>query len=232
MGCVMLEIIIWLVYGYPSVKRFRSNVRGQYRESVPCYALESSPDGRILNGKLQPIVERWLSHIAGNPICADDTALGELIINLVRSRLLVVELPPFRGQTFHEKSPERDKIEEPSAGPRLMVSSPTVIGGNLVPSRTTLGRQRATSVELAKALEQIMDDEDRPYDYWLRQVLVRVPAPDFDLAENPLNASLKVLQDAAGYLTPGLAKAGGRHLDSFAQDPKFKDVRKPLGPPV
>lgn len=217
MGCVMLEIIIWLVYGYTSVQRFRSDVRGRYRETVPCYVIEPSRDGQTLKGKLQPIVEGWLAHLAADSVCAEDTALGELI-ELVRSRLLVVELPPYRGQTVRIKEWE---VTEIPGGPRLIVRPPTVAGGNLAPSNAPLGRHRATSVDLVKALEQIMDDEERPEDYWLRYESVRQPPPNFNLAENPLNANPKVFEDAYGHLTPELAVPKGRHLGGFVEDPKF-----------
>ncbi|KAK0648736.1 hypothetical protein B0T16DRAFT_456196 [Cercophora newfieldiana] len=163
MGCVMLEIIIWLVYGYPSVQQFRVDVKGQYRESVPCYLVEQSRESGMLKGKLQPIVEKWLDYLADEPVCAEDTALGELI-RLVRSRLLVVELPPDRGRTLRI---EEWEVGESSSEFRMAVRPPTAIGGNLVRSNNL--RHRATSTEMANKLDAIMDDEDRPNDYWLRR---------------------------------------------------------------
>ncbi|KAK1749398.1 hypothetical protein QBC47DRAFT_151925 [Echria macrotheca] len=194
MGCVVLEIIIWLVYGYRSVQRFRWDVQGRYRVSVPCYVIESSPDGQASKAKLQPIVERWLGYLAADPVCAEDTALGELI-KLVRTRLLIVELPPFMGETVRIKEWEVEDVSGES-GRRLAISPQTARGGNLEPANPGLGRHRATSTDLVTALEQIMGDEDRAGDYWLADEPVRQPAPDFDLTDNPLNANPRVFGDA------------------------------------
>ncbi|KAK3366687.1 hypothetical protein B0T24DRAFT_533946, partial [Lasiosphaeria ovina] len=40
MGCVILEIIIWLVYGYVGVNNFWLDLQGPHRESVPFYIIE------------------------------------------------------------------------------------------------------------------------------------------------------------------------------------------------
>jgi serine/threonine protein kinase len=102
MGCIILELIIWLLYGYNDVKRFRKEVRGESKNQVPCYRFVSDGDGDQYKAKVHEIVVRWMDHMAEDPVCAADTAMGELL-NLVRKRLLVVELPPLRGQTIYIK---------------------------------------------------------------------------------------------------------------------------------
>jgi len=211
MGVVTLEIIVWLLYGYLGVQRLRLDVKGHYRESVPCYTIEKSRDGHSLRAKLQPIVEKWLDYIEEEPVCATDTALGELV-GLVRSGLLIAELPPNRGETFSRI--RRWEEAEPVSGFQLAVRPPTLVARSLAPlAISKLHRTRATSTEMVAALEGIVDDEDRPSEYWLKQQVVIGPMPAFVLDINPLDANPSVFQDKSGHLTaPGDISASSRHL--------------------
>jgi len=66
---------------------------------------------------------------------------------------------------------------------------------------------------MVAALEGIVDDEDRPSEYWLKQQVVIGPMPAFVLDINPLDANPSVFQDKSGHLTaPGDISASSRHL--------------------
>ncbi|KAK3378702.1 hypothetical protein B0T24DRAFT_674549 [Lasiosphaeria ovina] len=66
------------------------------------YVVEETP-GREATGKLKHVVEKWMDFLAEGLACDGKTALGELL-NLVRKRLLVVELPPHMGMTAYVKN--------------------------------------------------------------------------------------------------------------------------------
>ncbi|KAK0702041.1 hypothetical protein B0T26DRAFT_758000 [Lasiosphaeria miniovina] len=102
MGCLILEIFVGLAHGYKGVKNIRSDVQGEHRGPKPCYTVEESPR-REATGKLKDVVETWMDYLAEGPACDGRTALGQLL-DLVRKRLLVVELPPHEAA---DKEPTR-----------------------------------------------------------------------------------------------------------------------------
>ncbi|KAI3336766.1 hypothetical protein HD806DRAFT_517809 [Xylariaceae sp. AK1471] len=167
MGCVILEIMIWLLYGYHGVKKFRVDVKGPSRDQLPCYHFKTE------NGEhkatLRPIVIKWLDHMANDePRCSQDTALGALL-SLVRNKMLVVQLPPGMGQTRYVKNWEvptrRESPLEPvvdSPTPGLLVTAATNLRDNFDPRR--IQAYRATSSELLELLEQEVMDDEAPLD--------------------------------------------------------------------
>ncbi|KAI1739195.1 kinase-like domain-containing protein [Xylaria scruposa] len=83
MGCIILEIVIWLLDGYDEVKKFRSDITGYSR----------SPSSYVV---------KWLDHMVNKESrCPPGTALGDLL-RLVRDKLLVVESSPETEQTTPE----------------------------------------------------------------------------------------------------------------------------------
>ncbi|KAK5654616.1 hypothetical protein OQA88_7246 [Cercophora sp. LCS_1] len=224
MGCVILEIIVWLVYGYEGVHNFRLDVQGPHRESVPFYIIEEVVVGKIkARAKLQKVVEQWLDFMAKEPVCDADTALGELL-NLVRRKLLIVELPPNMGQTVYVKNwdtpSDQSTALDPMAGGGIKFSlkQATAVGDQT----KGLQKHRATSAELVAALGRedagILDDSDRPDDYWLKPTLERRPVPRF------YNSFPKAIQDATGHLMPGLLPPNAAMLDGeweIQPDEKF-----------
>ena len=167
MGCVILEMLIWLAYGYESVDRFRRDVRGPYKAALPCYVVGEHEDGKMRAG-LRSIVEDWLNYMAEEPIFGEDTALGDLL-SLVREDLLIVEVPQGRGRTVYIRG-DLDPLE---------TGGDIKLRGDLGPKWPT--RHRATTSHLVAALEDvgIPDDEERPDDYWLKEGIERRPAPEF-----------------------------------------------------
>lgn len=192
-GCVILEIIIWLIYGNQGVNNFRRDVQGPYRQPIPYYTIEEVEDVNVkAKAKLQEVVEEWMDFIAEEPVCGGDTALGELL-RLVRRELLVVELPPDMGRTVYVKNWEVGPL------PNISVTAPTAKGDGFVSPK----RHRATSADLVAKLAKddlgILDDEDRPDYYWLMPGVERRAAPQF------YNSTLRAVQDKSGHLTTRLA---------------------------
>ncbi|KAJ4317178.1 hypothetical protein N0V84_007482 [Fusarium piperis] len=89
MGCIMLEFLIWLMYGVDGLDKF--NVASR------CTTFFGKTKDENQNGRLvttvHPVVLEWMDHMAADPACeVRATALGNLL-ELIRVRLLVVEVP-------------------------------------------------------------------------------------------------------------------------------------------
>ncbi|KAK7752298.1 hypothetical protein SLS62_005834 [Diatrype stigma] len=123
MGCVIMELVIWLLYGHLNIQKFRGQIKGNLRERVPCYETRIEANQRVAS--LRPSVVDWMDHISKEPICGDDTILGNLL-ELVRTQLLIVPLPPDMGQP--ERLEGDNLLEDPatqgSRAPKLFITSP------------------------------------------------------------------------------------------------------------
>lgn len=93
MGCVTLELMVWLLYGYEELKEFNERIKGKHGE--PSAFFEVVPDQ--ITGQpvayIHPVVQNCLVGISTDPECIGNTALGALL-DLVRTKLLLVELRP------------------------------------------------------------------------------------------------------------------------------------------
>ncbi|KAF4812429.1 putative serine/threonine-protein kinase tsuA [Colletotrichum siamense] len=90
-GCITLEFLIWLVYGFEQLETFNRILQLSNNEAPRFYQIEYT-QGRP-TAKVHDIVTRWMDHMAQDPIFAPgQTALGNLL-EVVRNRLLVVKLP-------------------------------------------------------------------------------------------------------------------------------------------
>jgi len=78
-GCILLELIIWLLYGFDELDRFEGGFTSFF----------SVVDREVVTN---PVVARWINHMMHDPRCQEGNALRD-ILELVLSRLLVVEHP-------------------------------------------------------------------------------------------------------------------------------------------
>jgi serine/threonine protein kinase len=156
MGCVILELIIWLLYGYDELKRYRAEVGGLSMVAVGGYKLVEG--GAVVHD----VVERWMSHMANDRACAEGTALGELL-RLVRTRLIVVALPPLMGETVYDRS--NFSSSEADSLPKIRIVMQEPLDKAQLPPAQGIQTYRATSEELFRAMQDILDDEERPLDY-------------------------------------------------------------------
>ncbi|KAF4625922.1 hypothetical protein G7Y89_g12243 [Cudoniella acicularis] len=192
MGCIILELIIWLLYGYDDVKRFRAEIKGDSAKQVPCYRIENNNQAKV-----HEIVVRWMHHIAQDPACAGDLAMGELL-KLVRTRLLVVELPPSIGQTMYIKewNPEISQGSSDMQTPTIAVTPESrPVESDLQPGLRGQA-YRATSKDLMAYLDNQILDEDHAEDFWFREA-----PPEFQRRgpPEPIKISIK---DESGFLMP------------------------------
>jgi serine/threonine protein kinase len=103
MGCIVLECIVWLLYGFNELERFNKKLEKFWH---------------IRNGKHQvhATAETWMDFIARDPRCKEGTAVRDLL-DLVRHRLLVVDtktLDPSQNECEERKyraySKESEKL--------------------------------------------------------------------------------------------------------------------------
>ncbi|KAH7398887.1 hypothetical protein DE146DRAFT_755879 [Phaeosphaeria sp. MPI-PUGE-AT-0046c] len=91
MGCVMMECIIWLVYGLKEQKRFNKSNRGDH--SLSEYFYEPLKEGNEVKMVVHGAVKRWLKYMMDDPFCRPGkTAVGDAL-DIVCKGLLVVQLP-------------------------------------------------------------------------------------------------------------------------------------------
>jgi hypothetical protein len=86
MGCICIEFVIWLLYGYSELERLNGSIVLKF------YVVEEESDyGGSLVAKVHPTITKWVDHILKmHSRCSDGTALRELI-EMVTTGLLVVE---------------------------------------------------------------------------------------------------------------------------------------------
>ena len=90
MGCVILELLVWILYGYDELTRFHEKIRGPMGEARPFFVIEQENGNQV--AKLCSIVTDYMDHISKDPECAEGTGLGDLL-RLTQRHLLVVSLP-------------------------------------------------------------------------------------------------------------------------------------------
>jgi serine/threonine protein kinase len=162
-GCIALECIIWLLYGMDGLNTFNEADYGNYG-----YFYEVNEG----TAKIHHVVTYWMDHMEKDALCRPrKTVLGDLL-QVVRTGLLVVELPPGGGM-----EPQAD-VEQPyhaeNAGPKI-----NIIQAESTESDTALetkseqeGRLRAPQLEAL--LHEILQNESETY--WHRGSTPK-PAP-------------------------------------------------------
>jgi serine/threonine protein kinase len=99
-GCITLEIIIWLVYGLSELKRFDKENIGTYGISDFFYEVSLNKPAKV-----HGVAEYWMEQIAKDPRCSrHKSALGDLL-DIVRTDLLIVKLPTDGGAKRSHSDP-------------------------------------------------------------------------------------------------------------------------------
>jgi serine/threonine protein kinase len=98
MGCILLEFVIWLLYGHEKLKEFSENLNGAFYTRKPLEDDPKTKSQRFPNqekGKacVHPEVEYWISYMLNvDWRCSDGTAIRRLVV-FIDTRLLKIELP-------------------------------------------------------------------------------------------------------------------------------------------
>ncbi|KIN05179.1 hypothetical protein OIDMADRAFT_116151 [Oidiodendron maius Zn] len=92
MGCVILEFMVWLLYGYEQLQEFKARIKGTLEEPCSFFVIEQKDTAASLVAHIHPAVQACLVSMSEDPECMGDSALGDLL-DIVKRRLLVVKLP-------------------------------------------------------------------------------------------------------------------------------------------
>jgi serine/threonine protein kinase len=136
MGCITFEFIIWLLYGNNALVNFYNQAG---KESAPSdfryYKMKESAQGP--HSIVHPTVVRWMDHIQEHDpeYRRSSTSALKDLLQIVREKLLVVDLPPIRGSALA------------SGGGGRPLPMPEFVGGKT--------KYRATASEFRRALDKI-----------------------------------------------------------------------------
>ncbi|KAK3368274.1 hypothetical protein B0H63DRAFT_565004 [Podospora didyma] len=109
LGCVMLEHLMWLLYGDTEVVRFDEELKGNSNDNTsPFY--QRTAGG---NAVLRMAVSIWMKHMKEDPECAPDTVMGELL-RIIEGYLLVIPIP----KNWNDEMEAMQSIANPKLGTR------------------------------------------------------------------------------------------------------------------
>jgi len=132
LGCVLLEHIVWLLYGSDEAKRFGENLNGSIQNVGPApFYIRRAAGVAIIN----PQVNRWIAHMKQDPVGGNGTAIGALL-SIIQNNMLTAG--PLRSHWDSEKT------VDPVAGP-------------VTPQPGT----RATAKELLCLIDKIIADTNK-----------------------------------------------------------------------
>lgn len=137
MGCIILEFIVWMVYGAKRLDKFNDNIVNDFGKS--CHYFEMEKRNGEVSSRVHEAVREMMDSLAREPECAmGETALGDLL-EVVKTRLLVVRLGP---PTFGKGKPQ-----QPDANGQI---------------------ERADSMALNRKLDAIIKRGEQNPSYWLQ----------------------------------------------------------------
>ena len=104
MGCIILEFIIWMLYGKDELNNFYDQVRGDGHSACQYFEIVDNRDGGS-KAEVHHEVRRWIDHMqSSDPELSQESAIGDLL-EIVRSKLLVVALPQRREYSVKTMDP-------------------------------------------------------------------------------------------------------------------------------
>lgn len=149
-GCITLEFLIWLMYGRKELKQFDEDMTIDNPDNTRFYKTTRNEKGKPI-ATVHEVAAKWMEHMANDPICAPgSTALGSLL-EIVQTRLLVVDLPTGLGTWMDPPEntiPEGDGMASdnslgfhlPEADPVVNNSIPTFAFDEVDPSESSVSR--------------------------------------------------------------------------------------------
>lgn len=152
MGCIYLEFIIWLLYGFSELENFnRALALG---DNKGFYEFDSSK-----KPKLHKVVEAWIEHIRADRRCPANSAL-RLLLDLVVSRLLNTDMGIIptakRSATLllHRAATMKQDNSDIPESPTVLLRAPTALS-QFDNSTNSSVEGRASAEEADVALEEI-----------------------------------------------------------------------------
>ncbi|KAJ4245299.1 hypothetical protein NW762_014170 [Fusarium torreyae] len=160
MGCIILEFMVWLLYGEEGLNKFDRDVSRSSSEDHVFYQLSKDVSG--IEFKVKDAVAEWMDMMSRHTDCKSNTAMGDLLI-IVKTKLLVVDLP--RSAMEHSSG----SLEAPV----IRFEPPVEPGGVALNQVTALPlaradqrQRRAQASDLQKGLESILQREATNDSYW------------------------------------------------------------------
>lgn len=106
LGCITLETIIWLLYGYEQLKTFNNNLRGDLESSGAYYTFPKKSSRIAI---LHPHVSKLMTEMMTDDLrCRKGTALGDLL-DIVKTKLLVVRLAEYEDPALSSKRMQEER---------------------------------------------------------------------------------------------------------------------------
>jgi serine/threonine protein kinase len=193
MGCITLELIVWLLYGNDELLKFNDGLKELLEESSPYFEIDKA-NPRL--AKVHRSVRVCMDHISKDPECTGSTALRDLL-EIVRTKLLVVHLPQHRPSIINA-------LDESSGS--VAVTDADTLGISSRPS----GPPRASAELFRNSLDDIIGKGEANERYWftgtkrdgLRGPPIIPPiitqellSPNSALRPNPMNLQSSPLAD-------------------------------------
>ncbi|KAH8779028.1 hypothetical protein BGZ57DRAFT_761135 [Hyaloscypha finlandica] len=144
MGCITLEIIVWLLYGYHDLMKFNDSIKSSVEESSPYFKV-----GNDNVAKVHPVVRACMDHIFKDPECTGNggnIAIRDLL-HIVKTNLLVIHPPPLRA----------------SISGNVAV---TDTDSRRFPAYQPFGQTRATASHFRKLLDDMIGKGKEDERYW------------------------------------------------------------------
>jgi serine/threonine protein kinase len=139
-GCIFLEMLVWLVYGFAGHEKFAGDIKDDADQVSPFYQVRKDARGKKY-AEVHELVDAWMTALAKDPYCqVGTTALGDLL-EVIRIGLLVVKLPEKGGtQEFSvsQESPPAMEVIPLANAPNIVIShedhdTEDILSGMLVP---------------------------------------------------------------------------------------------------
>jgi serine/threonine protein kinase len=89
MGCITLELLIWLLHGNDALVKF-DELLDPAKPGRPFYGVKET--GGVKEAVIRDEVNAYIGMLEKDPRCAKGTALGDLL-DIVKNKLLVISLP-------------------------------------------------------------------------------------------------------------------------------------------
>lgn len=181
MGCITLELVMWLLYGYDWLLEFNKSLKVGSMNASPYW----EPEG---NGgaKVHRSVIFSMGYIAENdPECTRNTSSAiKDLLQLVKTKLLVVALP-MDSRTFVSPVVETPISVVPTLGPTINFPEEN----NQLRPDPTPGPYRAKAQVFSSELDKILEKGSKDDKYWfsgtLRGGIATPPIPGSRLLATP-----------------------------------------------
>lgn len=175
MGCIVLELIIWLLYGKKELEKFESAMRDAMKNPAPFWVHDKGSG----TAKLHPAVIDYINHIREDPECEGSSAIKDLLL-VVETNLLVIPLPRNMQPNLAQLAATNPSSEKASKGPAVVFSPAEPAGAESRPHTSsspdplpTEAGSRSSSDDFLSKLKTISRNDPNNLDndkYWSKGI--------------------------------------------------------------